>query len=106
MMMNNLKIYTRLWTACLFFVCGQCLAQSPSWTKPKASDYSYSATAICAIDIDDLRSNHPNDRIAFFVGSELRGLGTPVHIGNGVYRHFVTFYAINFFFNCVFFFAI
>ncbi|MBK7700360.1 MAG: hypothetical protein IPJ39_17350 [Saprospiraceae bacterium] len=50
-----------------------------------------SATAICAIDIDDLRSNHPNDRIAFFVGSELRGLGTPVHIGNGVYRHFVTF---------------
>jgi hypothetical protein len=93
MMLNNLKIYTRLWTACLFFVCGQCLAQSPSWTKPKASDYSYSATAICAIDIDDLRSNHPNDRIAFFVGSELRGLGTPVHIGSGMYRHFVTFYA-------------
>jgi hypothetical protein len=93
MMLNNLKIYTRLWTVCLFFVCGQCLAQSPGWTKPRASDYSYSATAICAIDINDLRSNHPNDRIAFFVGSELRGLGTPVHIGNGVYRHFVTFYA-------------
>lgn len=93
MILNNVKSLALLWTLCLVFGYNESMAQSPNWTKPKASDYSYSATAICAINIDDLRSNHPNDRIAFFVGTELRGLGTPVHVGNGEYLHFVTLYS-------------
>ncbi len=64
-----------------------------NWTKPNANSYSFSASAICAIYIDEIHSNDPNDRIAFFVGSELRGLGTPINVGNGQYLHFVTFYS-------------
>lgn len=77
----------------LFFSYSQIQGQSPTWVKPKASDFSYSATAICAVHIDDMRSNNASDKIAFFVGSELRGLGTPVNIGGGIYVHFVTFYS-------------
>ncbi len=92
MMSKIIFKYALLWSV-LSFVCGQIYAQSPGWVKPRASDFSYSATAICAVHIDDQRSNHPNDRIAFFVGSQLRGLGTPINIGGGVYVHFLTFYA-------------
>lgn len=69
------------------------IAQSPGWVKPNPSQYSYSANAICALFVDDIRINNPDDRIAFFVGTELRGLGTPIHVGNGNYLHFVTLYS-------------
>ncbi len=92
-MMSNIIYKCALIIGVLFLSCGQMIGQAPAWVKPRASDFSYSATAICAVHVDDIRSNHANDRIAFFVGSQLRGLGTPVNIGGGVYVHFVTFYS-------------
>ena len=91
--MSNIIYKCALIIGVLFFSCSQMIGQAPAWVKPKASDFSYSATAICVVHVDDIRSNHANDRIAFFVGSQLRGLGTPVNIGGGVYVHFVTFYS-------------
>ena len=92
-MMSNIINKCAFILGVLFFSCSQIQGQAPTWVKPKASDFSYSATAICAVHIDDIRSNHASDKIAFFVGSQLRGLGTAVHIGGGNYVHFVTFYA-------------
>ena len=68
-------------------------AQNPNWTAPKSTDYSFTASAISTIYLNGIKSDNAGDRIAFFVGNELRGLSTPVHLGGQQYQHFVTIYS-------------
>ena len=50
---------------------------SPEWVLP-AAGFEYSMTAVVELVIDSQISIDPNDRIAAFVGRELRGVGSPV----------------------------
>ncbi len=67
--------------------------QNPNWQAPVSSQYTYTATVIADVQLNDIVSNNGEDRIAFFVGNELRGLSKPVLLSNGNYLHFTTLYA-------------
>lgn len=64
-------------------------SQNPNWTTPNSGAFTYNASVIARVHFNAATSNHMNDRIAFFVGSQLRGLSTPVQAGNSVI-HFIT----------------
>lgn len=68
-------------------------AQNPNWSSPLASNYQFTASVIAAVRFNNMPSNSLLDSIAFFDGNEIRGLGTAIPIGNGIYRHFVTLYS-------------
>ncbi|MFT6338089.1 MAG: hypothetical protein ACJATI_004860 [Halioglobus sp.] len=68
-------------------------AQNIEWSPPNSSEYSNTANGIADIYINDIKSDNPGDQIAFFVGDEIRGLSTPIQIGNSEYVHFVTIYS-------------
>jgi hypothetical protein len=68
-------------------------SQNPGWVAPNPGSYLYNATATCMLTVDSYESHNINDRVAFFVGTELRGLGTPVDVGFGQILHFVTIYS-------------
>lgn len=74
-------------------IFGQLIGQNPNWTSPSPSAFDYSASGICVIKVDDLQSNHIEDRIALFVNNEIRGLSTPIAVGPGTYIHFITAYS-------------
>jgi hypothetical protein len=67
--------------------------QNPNWVAPLPSNYVHNSNAIYVFYIDDLRSDHINDRLAFFVGTEIRGLSQPVSVGNGEILHFVSLHS-------------
>lgn len=67
--------------------------QNPGWTPPVGSGYSYSASVISFVSLNGTRSNDGDDRIAFFLGEELKGLSKPVSMGNGQYIHFITLFS-------------
>ena len=50
--------------------------QNPGWTPPVGSGYSYSASVISFVSLNGTRSNDGDDRIAFFLGEELKGLSS------------------------------
>lgn len=68
-------------------------AQNPNWSPPVGNAFQFSANVIAQIKLSDITSNNVNDKIAFFDGAEMRGLGNAVALGNGVYRHFITVYS-------------
>ena len=68
-------------------------AQNPNWSPPVGNAFQFSANVIAQIKLSDITSNNVNDRIAFFDGAEMRGLGNAVALGNGLYRHFITIYS-------------
>jgi hypothetical protein len=68
-------------------------AQNPNWPAPNPAQYTYSANVIASITLDGLGVHHQNDRVAFFVGNEIRGLSSPVTLDGQNYLHFVTVYA-------------
>jgi hypothetical protein len=57
------------------------------------SGYNYSSSVISYISLNGTRSNDADDRIAFFLGEELRGMSKPVSLGNGQYIHFITLFS-------------
>ncbi len=67
--------------------------QNPGWIQPVSSSFNYSANVITYIKFNGIRSNNPDDKIALFVGNELRGLSKSVSIGNNQYLHFITVYS-------------
>jgi len=68
-------------------------AQNPNWEAPDGSIYDFNASIVSTIAFDGSISDDSDDRVALFVGEELRGLSVPVEIGSGVYRHFITVYS-------------
>ena len=87
--MRNLTFYSAFF--CMY--AASLFSQSPGWVLQNPGAYSYTASVISVMKLDGINSDNPNDRIAFFVGNELRGVGTPVSIGNGNYVHFVSVYS-------------
>jgi hypothetical protein len=75
-------------------IIGTCLkGQHPGWVKPNAASFSYNATCITVVFVDDIRAQNPDDLVAFFVGDEIRGLGKSISTGSGNYVHFITLYS-------------
>lgn len=68
-------------------------AQSPNWSLPQGVSFEYSANVIAALSYNELPANDPANQVGFFKDGEVRGLGTPIAMGNGVYLYFVTLYA-------------
>lgn len=68
-------------------------AQSPNWTLPQGVSFEYSANVIAALSYNELPANDPANQLGFFKDGEVRGLGTPIAMGNGVYLYFVTLYS-------------
>jgi hypothetical protein len=69
------------------------MAQNPNWNAPNSAEFSNTATVISNLALDGSASDNPGDRIAFFVDDEIRGLSTPVLLGNSNYLHFITLYS-------------
>ncbi len=67
-------------------------AQNPNWTAPNGSSYSGNASVVGKVHINGSVSNNVNDRIALFMGTQIRGLSTPLQIGGNVI-HFITVYS-------------
>jgi hypothetical protein len=84
-MKNIIVIFTSL------FIFNSSVAQNPNWTPPNKLNFPFTASAISTIKIDDVFSYDINDRIALFVGNEIRGLSRPKVVGNQVI-HFITIY--------------
>jgi hypothetical protein len=61
-------------------------AGPPDWTAPEPGVYGYSASINAALVIDGALTANANDLIAFFSNGELRGVSTPVSIGNQVFH--------------------
>jgi hypothetical protein len=92
MLIHQIKI-SSLTILMLLGMVWSAIGQNPGWVAPNPAGFAYNATAICGLTIDSYESNSTNDRVAFFVGTELRGLGTPVDVGFGQILHFVTLYS-------------
>ena len=69
------------------------LAQNPNWVLPNSGDYSNTATVISDLYFNEELTNNPLNQIAFLVGDEVRGLSTPIDLGNSNYLHFITLYS-------------
>jgi hypothetical protein len=67
-------------------------SQNPNWMSPNGGAFAYNANVIARVQFNATASNQMNDRIAFFVNNQIRGLSTPVQVGSNVI-HFVTLYA-------------
>ncbi|MCR9099757.1 MAG: T9SS type A sorting domain-containing protein [bacterium] len=61
-------------------------AGPPDWTAPEPGGYDYSASINAALFIDEALTANANDLIAFFSNGELRGVSTPVSIGDQVFH--------------------
>lgn len=68
-------------------------AQTPGWKSPDARQYSYNANVVARLFINDVPSHHPNDTVAFFSGTTMRGLGVSVSLGVNNRLHFATVYS-------------
>lgn len=73
-------------------VTNSLLSQNPNWVAPNAVDFDFNSSVVATIALDGVISNNQEDRIAYFVDGEIRGLSTPVDIGGSIYRHFITLY--------------
>lgn len=68
------------------------LGQNPGWLAPNPTAFSHNASIIAAVQLNDIRSDDMQDRVAYFSGNTLVGLSTPVQTGSGVV-HFITVFA-------------
>ncbi len=68
-------------------------AQVPGWLPPQSQSFKYNATVIAEIELSEIPSYNLNDSIAFFVGTDIRGLGKSIDTGNGKILHFITIYS-------------
>ncbi|MBK9734485.1 MAG: hypothetical protein IPO92_05740 [Saprospiraceae bacterium] len=82
-----------LYSAMLIVLTTWLSGQNPNWQAPVSSAYTFTSNVISIVQLNDIRSNNPDDRVAFFVGNELRGLSKPVMVGSNLYVHFITVYA-------------
>ncbi len=62
------------------------------WVKPNPSGCAFTSTMIATLFLDDTIRLDVNDKIAFFVGTEIRGLSKAVTFGNSVI-HFITLFS-------------
>lgn len=91
-MKSHLKPKNSFGLLILMLLATSLWGQNPNWVAPISSNYVHTASGIYQFYLDDLPSDHANDRLAFFVGNELRGLSVPVLIGSQ-HLHFVTLYS-------------
>lgn len=80
----------------MLFVClaaNIVMAQNPNWVKPIASDFNFSANAICIFNLNGELSNNEDDEIAFFADGTLMGLSKAIEIAPNEYRHYTTIYS-------------
>ncbi|MFN6078481.1 MAG: T9SS type B sorting domain-containing protein [Bacteroidota bacterium] len=67
-------------------------AQKPGWLLPNPALYSFNTSVTAVIRFDGQISASLEDTIAFFVGSQIRGISIPTKIGNDI-RHYGTVYS-------------
>ena len=73
-----MKKYTFL----IALFCGNLLqAQNPNWTLNE-SDFQYSMTLICRLNIDGQFLTNEADSVAAFVNDELRGVSSPFYVAS------------------------
>ncbi len=77
--------------AIAFLLPGRVYAQSPNWSVDPSS-FEASASLVSTLSINDVLSSNPNDVIAAFVGSEVRGVARPI-VSGGRTLFFVLIYA-------------
>ncbi len=51
----------------------------PTWAF-QPSDYEYTMTAVLRVSVDGVQTADPNDVIAAYVGSQIRGIGSPIYV--------------------------
>lgn len=70
------------------FLCVKIIqAQNPNWTFNE-SDFQYSMTLICQLNIDGQVISNAEDKVAAFVDGQLRGVGSPTYVSS-VEEHYV-----------------
>lgn len=63
-------------------LCGNLLlAQDPNWSFNE-SDYQYSMTLICQLNIDGKMLSNENDKVAAFINDEVRGVSLPSYVAS------------------------
>ncbi|MBK8698535.1 MAG: proprotein convertase P-domain-containing protein [Saprospiraceae bacterium] len=78
---------------CFLLFENEAWSQSPGWNPPNPALYAYTATAVVRLNHEGVTSDNIDDRLAFFVGGEIRGLGVPVNFAGLGTLHFVTLYS-------------
>jgi len=68
-------------------------SQNPNWVAPNPNGFSFNANVIATILLDDVQSNHINDKIAILHNGVVRGLSNAVPLNNGSMLHFITIFA-------------
>ncbi len=68
------------------------IAQKPGWVLPNPALFSFNTSVTAVIRFDGQISASLEDTIAFFVGSQIRGISIPTKIGNDI-RHYGTVYS-------------
>jgi len=89
---KSLNKVTTLIAFMVVFLSYGMFSQNPNWEYPNGADFSHSASVVAVIEIDDVPANNTEDRIAWFVGNEIRGLSTPILVGSTV-MHFVSIFS-------------
>ena len=67
-------------------------AQKPGWVPPNPALYSFNTSITAVIKFDGQISVSLEDTIAYFVGSQIRGISSPTKIGNDI-RHYGIVYS-------------
>lgn len=61
------------------------MGQNPNWTAPNSSQYNYIATMTAVVKLEGVATSNVNDKLAVFVGNEIRGLSYTAILGNKLY---------------------
>lgn len=78
---------------CLMACSISSFGQNPNWQSPDSENFSNTATLISIVVFDGVSSNNQEDRLAFFVDDEIRGLSQTIETENSSYLHFTTIYS-------------
>jgi hypothetical protein len=76
----------------LFTLGSNAWGQAPNWQAPNPANYTYSATVVARVVLDDSLQSGSGWQMAFFSGGEIRGLSNEVLVG-GEYFLFTTVYS-------------
>lgn len=70
-------------------------AQDPNWTFNE-SDYQYSMTLICQLNIDGQDLSNAEDKVAAFVNGQVRGVSSPSYVASAdAYYTYMTIFSNN-----------
>lgn len=68
-----------------------CLAQAPTWSV-NAANFEHSMSVVAQVKFEGAQVNSGNNIVGAFVGSELRGVASPINVG-GQHYYFLSVYS-------------